>query len=107
MEAELRLLYSLHATRFGTWALSVARDGPWKLALDVAERERAAGEPLDMEVLDHIFWWPGNPAFLQRLHVHGEEDGRLGRAFDRLAQVRDRSAPAVSLVWAAVAHRTC
>ena len=85
-DAELRRLFDLHIERFGGWAYHQARSGPWKLAMAVAEREKALGDQADLESVDHLFWWSGDMAFAQRLRPSEE---RFAQALDWIAEVVD------------------
>ena len=86
MDAMLSELYASHLGRFGDWALAVSQSGSWKLALDVAEREKPAGEPAALDALAFLFWWDGSLAFMRKLQ---SDQPAFTRALDRIARVVD------------------
>ena len=85
-DAELRRLFSLHLERFGRWAYEHARRGPWKLALQIAEREKPAGDQTDLDAVSNLFWWDGDLGFTHRLAPSAK---RFARALDWVAEVVD------------------
>ena len=86
LDAELVRIFEHHLGRYGAWLYRTALEGPWRLALSVAEREKRAGEAADMEGVAPLFWWSADLAFLSRLH---RDHVGLFNAFNRIAQVTD------------------
>lgn len=86
LERELTRLFQLHLGRFGDWLFRHSQGGAWRLALEVAERDKLGGEPADLEAVDALFWWSGDMRFVSRLHA---DRPRQLRAFETIAAITD------------------
>jgi len=86
LDHELARLFKHHLGRFGGWLFRKAQEGPWRLALEVAEAEKAAGEPADLQSVESLFWWSGDLRFLRRLQ---SDRAQLAAAFNQVALVTD------------------
>ena len=78
--------FEAHLGRFGDWLFRLAQDGPWKLALAIAEKEKDGGERPDVKGVEGIFWWDGDLRFLRRLQQNKQQ---LVEAFDQIATIVD------------------
>jgi len=83
---ELVRIFRLHVERFGVWLQRLAREGSWKLAMRLAEKEKQPGDHADLQHVSHIFWWDGDLSFVEKLH-HDEK--ALVSALQEVARVVD------------------